>query len=356
MVLQMTYGYTPESAKPDPLIRMIEEFLYNSNVASVPMTWAIDSIPALKYLPDGFPFTGYRKIAKKWRKQCRATAEVPYEFVRKQMKAGRAKSSYVAGVVLERGGSLDDSDPKLSYEDEELIKWTATSMYAAGTDTSATSAVSFLLAMVMNPEVQRRGQEEIDRVVGSDRLPKPSDRPNLPYIENIMKESYRHAPAGPMGIPHVMTEDGICDGYLVPKGAFVMPCIWEMLNNPAVYANPERFDPDRYLSPRDEPDPRSEVFGFGRRRCPGRLFADSSVFLVVAQTLAAFNIRKAVDKDGQEVDAILKILPGTPAKIGDFPYRIEPRSKKHAGLVEQIEVEFPSEEGDSTLLEGVDLA
>ena len=48
--------------------------------------------------------------------------------------------------------------------------------------------------MACHPEVVKRAQEEIDRVIGTDRLPTHDDRPNLPYIECILKEVYRYVP------------------------------------------------------------------------------------------------------------------------------------------------------------------
>jgi cytochrome P450 len=84
----------------------------------------------------------------------------------------------------------------------------------------------FFLAMIVFPDVQRKAQEEIDRVVGPDRLPSFDDRDNLPYINAIVKEILRWHPVAPMGVPHVSTEDDLYDGYLIPKGALVLPNIW----------------------------------------------------------------------------------------------------------------------------------
>lgn len=59
--------------------------------------------------------------------------------------------------------------------------------------------VSFVLAMTLHPDVQKRAHEEIDRVVGPGRLPTFADRSSLPYIECILKESLRWYPANPIG-------------------------------------------------------------------------------------------------------------------------------------------------------------
>jgi cytochrome P450 len=84
--------------------------------------------------------------------------------------------------------------------------------------------------MTLFPEVQRKAQEEIDRVIGSGRLPVVADRPNLPYINAIVKEILRWHPVAPMGLPHMTTEDDICEGYLIPKGAYIMPNVWLVLS------------------------------------------------------------------------------------------------------------------------------
>jgi cytochrome P450 len=58
---------------------------------------------------------------------------------------------------------------------------------------------SFVLAMVLYPNVQKRAQAEIDRVVGPDRLPTFEDRDQLPYIEAVVKEVLRWQPVAPLG-------------------------------------------------------------------------------------------------------------------------------------------------------------
>lgn len=58
---------------------------------------------------------------------------------------------------------------------------------------------TFFLAMVIHPEVLVRAQEELDRVIGRDRLPGILDRPQLPYIEAVVKETLRWNNVVPMG-------------------------------------------------------------------------------------------------------------------------------------------------------------
>jgi hypothetical protein len=111
---------------------------------------------------------------------------------------------------------LEKSD--LSAEDEENVKWTASALYAGGADTvrppsrlasaliecphpQTVSAVHiFILAMTLHPEVQARVQEQIDAVVGPDRLPTFEDRGRLPYIDAVVKELFRWNPVTPFSM------------------------------------------------------------------------------------------------------------------------------------------------------------
>ena len=91
--------------------------------------------------------------------------------------------------------------------------------------TSATIKALFL-ALMLFPEVQIKAQEEIDRVVGFDRLPATTDREQLPYLNAVAKEAFRWHNVEPLGIPHTMEEDVVFHGYLIPKGAILNANIW----------------------------------------------------------------------------------------------------------------------------------
>ncbi|KAG1783877.1 cytochrome P450, partial [Suillus placidus] len=83
------------------------------------------------------------------------------------------------------------------------------------------------LAMVLNPEVHVKAQAEIDRVVGKDRLPNFNDRPALPYLEAVLRETFRWHPVIPLGVPHATVTSDIYNGYFIPKGVVVFPNAWK---------------------------------------------------------------------------------------------------------------------------------
>ncbi len=80
--------------------------------------------------------------------------------------------------------------------------------------------------MVLYPDVQAQAQAEIDAIIGNDRLPTVEDREKLPFLSALTMEVLRWHIVSPIGIPHRAMEDDIHDGYLIPKGASIIPNIW----------------------------------------------------------------------------------------------------------------------------------
>ena len=85
---------------------------------------------------------------------------------------------------------------------------------------------SFFLVMALHPHVVRKAQEELDRVVGNERLPELSDWENLPYISALLKELLRWACPLPFGIPKRTMQDDVYEGYFIPAGVTIIENIW----------------------------------------------------------------------------------------------------------------------------------
>jgi len=193
--------------------------------------------------------------------------------------------------------------------------------------------------MMNSPEVQERAQSEIDNVVGFDRLPNFDDLPALPYVGALIREVKRWHPAAPLGIVHSNTEDDFYRGYFIPKGASIVPNIWAMAHNPKKYLEPESFCPDRFLNPDGtlNDDTVPWVFGFGRRRCPGRDIADASLWCAITCILATFTIKKPVGQEPQ-----IKWKSGLSSYPLPFPCRFVPRKTYDAqGLTRLIQNSLP---------------
>ncbi|KAI0097573.1 cytochrome P450 [Nemania sp. FL0031] len=146
-----------------------------------------------------------------------------------------------------------------------------------------------------------------------------------------------------MGVPHVTTSDDVVNGHYIPKGAIVMPNVWWFTHDPSTYPNPSAFDPSRYIGPYPAPDPTKHIFGYGRRICPGRYLATSSVWLTIAQSLSVFEISKGLDKNGREVEPTVEFSPNLISRPEEFKATIKPRSPQHEVLIRQLEELHPWE-------------
>ena len=156
----------------------------------------------------------------------------------------------------------------------------------------------FLAAMTLYPDVQKRAQEELETMVGLDRLPTIADKDDLPYVSAVAKECLRWRSVVPLSIPHLCSEEDEFRGYRIPKGSIVLsntwyvkhscrfPRLWLIIccrayaRDERYYPDPETFKPERFLldgvpSPKVR-DPQKHVFGFGRRYASPELSRDSA--------------------------------------------------------------------------------
>ncbi|KAF7586776.1 hypothetical protein BBP40_008346 [Aspergillus hancockii] len=298
---------------------------------------------AVKHLPTWFPGAGFKKTGNSWKRTLSTTVEQPYQFVQQQMRRGSYPPSYLANL-------LEEGDGTFTPEQELVNKWTAASLYTGGADTTVSSMSCFFLAMALYPDVQKRAQEEIDRVIGLNKLPTFDDRERLPYIDALVKETLRWHPVAPLAIPHAATEDDIYEGYFIPKGSLIVANVWAFTHDPNVYHDPGTFKPERFLSDNPEADPHTVAFGFGRRICPGRLLADATIFLSIAQSLTVFDF--SLPKGG---DAKAEFSPGIVSHPAPYRLRITPRSASHEALIRSVEVEHPWEESHAKELKKIDV-
>ena len=147
--------------------------------------------------------------------------------------------------------------------------------------------------LAQNPEIQERMHAELDAVL-SGRLPTVEDLSHLPYTERVVRESLRlYPPAWIM--PRIAIEDCEIHGYRIRKGASVLVSQWIVHRNPRFYADPLRFDPDRWTEQfaRSLPHFAYFPFGAGPRICIGNSFALMEASLILAAMGQRFRLRPA---------------------------------------------------------------
>ncbi|EJD00102.1 cytochrome P450 [Fomitiporia mediterranea MF3/22] len=325
VIMHIAYGYTIKSSD-DYFVAMAEESMRVASLAATPGKWLVDSFPILRFIPRWFPGASFRRSAEEWSSQLYTQSLVPFNFVKEQMTAGTAKPSFTSLHL----------QPPVTEEDEDIVLWTAGALYAGAADTTTSTVKTFFLMMCLYPDIQRRAQDELDRVVGNDRLPTLTDRAHLPFINNVISEILRWAPPSPMGLPHSATRDDVFSGYFIPKGCTIFANIWAILHDESVYPDPYVFNPDRYdaKSGKAQPDPRQWVFGFGRRICAGMHIAESAVFIQIATVLATLDILRAVDEEGREIIPEIAFSTAIVSYVKSFPYQLKPRSAAAVSLIQ----------------------
>jgi len=240
--------------------------------------------------------------------------------VKSDMATGKGRQSFLSTALEEA-----QEDP----EKEELAKWAAASMYSGGADTIVSVISTFFLAMALYPEVQAKAQSEIDRVIGTERLPGYRDRASLPFFDALVKEVLRWNPVVPLGVPHRSTKSQVVAGRTLPQGSILIANIWGMCHDEESYEEPHKFEPRRFLTGAEiRSSPTTSVtFGFGRRVCPGRELADVSLWISCVLAIATLNIGKPFDGNGKEMKQEDVVYTSTAISHPPmFQCRIEPRS------------------------------
>ncbi|XP_066315216.1 cytochrome P450 98A1-like [Miscanthus floridulus] len=164
-------------------------------------------------------------------------------------------------------------------------------MITAGNDTTVISVEWAMAELLRNPRVQEKLQEELDHVVGRDRVLSETDFPNLPYLQAVVKESLRLHPPTPLMLPHRASASVKIAGYDIPKGANVVVNVWAVARDPAVWDNPLEFRPERFLQENIDikgADFRVLPFGAGRRVCPGAQLGINLVASMIGHMLHHF--------------------------------------------------------------------
>jgi cytochrome P450 len=212
------------------------------------------------------------------------------------------------------------------------INGSAASIFIAGSNTTFTTTVVGILNLLLNPDVFAKARAEIDRVIGTDRLPSLKDRenPELRYLEYLCEETIRWRPLSPIGIPHRSLKDDVYNGYYIPKGTNVYYNAYAMSRDESVYKNPEKFNPDRYIPKSEGGDGEPFLegpFGFGRRICVGRFLAQASVWIALTTLIATMDISKPVGEDGELVEPVVKFSTGLSSHPAHFDCEFRARSK-----------------------------
>ncbi|KAG8836181.1 hypothetical protein FRC17_009524 [Serendipita sp. 399] len=341
VITKVTYDYDMKQ-EGDEFVELAEKSADTFSQAAAPGAWLVDLFPWMRHIPAWFPGASFQRIAREWKAINDRLHSKPYNVVKTQMAAGTHRGSITSRLLLTARNDQGQA-PILNEEEEDRIMWVVGAIYSGGADTTVCALTSFVLAMVLYPDVQTKAQEELDRVIGKERFPIMSDRESLPYVEAVFKEVLRWHPVAPLGVPHRLTKEDEWEGYTLPAGSTVIANIWAMGHTED---DSDLFRPERHLvvdesvggsgfptKGQSAIDPKEYVFGFGRRICPGRELADAGVWLAVANLLAAFRFGKKPDGKGGFIEVKEDFLPGIISHPVPFECSIVPRHPTTASLI-----------------------
>lgn len=135
--------------------------------------------------------------------------------------------------------------------------------FQAGSETTSNTLSFGMLYMLHYPDVMKKVQLELDRVVSRERLPKLSDRPNLKYTEATINEIIRISNVAPLGIAHRSLKSIEVEGYVIPENTIVLFNLYSMHMDDNCWEDPFKFNPDRFLDGNGELITNESFIPFG---------------------------------------------------------------------------------------------
>ncbi|PIL29212.1 cytochrome P450 [Ganoderma sinense ZZ0214-1] len=312
-------------------VESIDEWIVKENMAAmdcnIPGKYLVESWPWLLKLPR--PLQWFRREPEEQRQRDITLYNHLLDDVKKRMTDGTIPDCLASQTVT--------NQPKNGMSDVE-IAYAVSSPFGAGIETTAGTLCVFFLAMLHFPETMRKAQEELDRVVGPDRLPRFEDRDSLPYLQALINETLRWRPIAVLGgTPHAVIADDEYNGMYIPKGSTVFGNLAGIMHDPVMFPSPDEFRPERFL---ETTNPRLRdfdlPFGFGRRICVGMHLAKNSLFISISQILWAFDILPIAKEDGRPMlPDPWEFTNGFNSKPVSFRCAIKPRCLKSVDCVER---------------------
>ncbi|KAH9022346.1 cytochrome P450 [Lactarius pseudohatsudake] len=329
VMLSVNYHLPPIDSEHDPVVvrvaKQVERLLHEVQ----PGARLVEFFTWMRYIPSRF--AKWKRDAEYWFVQDSLMYEDLLGRVANDLANGIDRPSFGATVIQNR------STHDLSEREQA---WLVGTMLSAGGETTSTTLLWWVLAILAYPEVQTRAHAELDEVVGSARPPTFADLPSLPYIRAMVKETLRWSATIPMGVPHASTEDDWYEGMFIPKGTVCLQNMRTLNFNSEVFgSNAMDFDPARYLDENGQVKAtmagREEghmSFGFGRRMCPGRFVAEGTLAIDFATLLWAMRFERGEGAQG-ELDVRTMIHSGLTSQPRAFGYKITPRFMEAEALL-----------------------
>ncbi|XP_075057379.1 cytochrome P450 2K1-like [Mixophyes fleayi] len=292
----------------DPTILQLMSII-NDNVrfSGKPMVMLYNTFPSVMgWLP------GVHKIIFKNIRHMHSFVRTAFTKQKQELDVNDQKNLIDAFLAKQQEGKPESA---LYYHNDNLVALMV-DLFGAGMETTTTTLRWGLLLMIKHPDIQKKVQNEIERVIGSAQ-PQIEHRKQMPYTEAVLNEIQRFGDIVPANAPHATSQDVTFKGYFISKGTTIIPLLTSVLKDPAYFEKPEEFYPEHFLTSEGHLKKNEAFipFSIGKRSCAAENMAKMELFLFCTTLLQNFTFKAP---PGAKLD----LTPTTGSINAPQPYEI----------------------------------
>ncbi|KAJ7973912.1 Cytochrome P450 [Quillaja saponaria] len=223
-----------------------------------------------------------------------------------EQKVHQNEIDFVDRLLLLMDKPINPQDDQIHIVTRTNIKAILFDMIVGAYETSAVMLDWAFSELLKHPRVMKNVQDELENVIGMNKMVEETDLEKLNYLEMVIKETSRLHPVAPLLVPHESMEDITFNGHYIKKNSRIIVNAWSIGHDPKVWSdNVDSFYPERFIDSNIDlrgHDFQLIPFGSGRRGCPGMQFGLTTVKLVLAQLIHCFNWELPYGLDPHHLD------------------------------------------------------
>ncbi|KAL8173141.1 UNVERIFIED_CONTAM: hypothetical protein K2H54_040595 [Gekko kuhli] len=281
--------------KDPTYIRLLNLFYEMIQLLESPSVVLYNMFPALGFLSGG------RKTILKHRDELHAFIQATFIEHLKELDVNDQRS-FIDAFLIQQQEEKNKNQSNGFFHNENL-KTVVENLFGAGMESTSNTLRWGLLLMMKYPEIQKKVQDEITKVIGSAQ-PRIEHRAKLPYTDAVIHEVQRFANIIPMNMPHATTADVTLGDYFIPKGTHIVPLLYSVLYDESEWEKPLKFYPEHFLDSEGKFVKRDAFMPFstGRRVCAGETLARMELFLFFVSLLQRFTFQPAPGMSKEDLD------------------------------------------------------